>query len=84
MFQVKSQSRARKLTATYACPNVTKYQDCQIEFHVSTMRLTSNSYFHRVMTLELELSFQNPEFKILEGLNPECRNTESILNMHKS
>ena len=36
------------------------------------------------MTLELELSFQNPEFKILEGLNPEFRNTESILNMHKS
>ena len=36
------------------------------------------------MTLELELSFQNPEFKIFEGLNPEFRNTESILNMHKS
>ena len=39
------------------------------------------------MTLELKLSFQNPEFKILEGLNPEFKKTEipkSILNMHKS
>ena len=51
------------------------------------------------MTLELELSFQYPEFKILEanilnsrfwkfktleGLNPESRNTKSILNMHKN
>ena len=26
----------------------------------------------------------NPEFKILEGLNPEFRNTKSILNIHKS
>ena len=28
------------------------------------------------MKLELDLSFQNPEFKISEGLNPEFRNTE--------
>ena len=48
------------------------------------MRLTSSRVIFIELVVELELSFQNPEFKILEGLNPEFRNTKRILNMHKS
>ena len=43
---------------------------------VRVMRLTSSRVIFIELCRRVRVSFQNPKFKILEGLNPEFRNTE--------